>query len=218
MAADDRSDPATGGNGPDGPATIYVVDSDDGVRATLVALFEAAGFSVATFASGETFLAAERRPAKGCIILDMNLPDCSGLEVLKALGAAGDERPVVVVSAQADIPTAVAAIKEGAVDFIEKPLDDANLLVNVCAAYGNRTEAATVDEGPDFAGRALLTPRERQVLGQITAGRSNKEAGRELAISPRTVEVHRARIMEKLGAKNAADLVRIVLTGGGRVA
>ncbi|HQF30598.1 MAG TPA: response regulator [Hyphomicrobiales bacterium] len=187
------------------------------MRATLVALFEAAGFSVATFSSGEAFLAAERRPAKGCIILDMNLPDCSGLEILKALGAAGDERPVVVVSAQADIPTAVAAIKEGAVDFIEKPLDDANLLVNVCAAYGDRSEAA-VDEGPDFAGRALLTPRERQVLGQITAGRSNKEAGRELAISPRTVEVHRARIMEKLGAKNAADLVRIVLTGGGRVA
>jgi FixJ family two-component response regulator len=153
------------------------------------------------------------------VILDVHMPGRSGLDILKDLNADHYQAPIFIISGQGDIPMAVQAIKHGAFDFIEKPFDAETALQRVkeaIAAAERRKERAEGVIGDVFPGSDLLTPREREVLHQIAAGASNKEAGRSLGISPRTIEVHRARIMEKLGAKNAADLVRIVLTSEAR--
>jgi FixJ family two-component response regulator len=140
------------------------------------------------------------------------MPGRSGIEVLKALDVATFPAPVFVISGQGDIPMAVSAIKLGAVDFIEKPFDAETVVRRVKDAIAALARQEATRDMTVFQGSELLTPRERDVLKAITGGASNKEAGRTLGISPRTIEVHRARIMEKLGARNAADLVRIVLT------
>ena len=194
--------------------TIFIVDDDPAVRDALAVLFELEGYRVVGFAGGAEFLSACRHDLPDCVLLDVHMPGQSGIEVLQVLSEEGFAAPVFVISGQGDIPMAVAAIKQGAYDFFEKPFDADTVVARVRAAIAT----ARPDDGdrPDFAAASLthLTPRERDVLGEITVGASNKEAGRRLGISPRTVEVHRARIMEKLGAKNAADLVRIVLTAG----
>ena len=191
---------------------IFIVDDDSAVRDALDLVFSFAGFKVSTFAEGLAFLAAARERIPACIILDVNMPGRSGLDLLKELNAEQYAAPLFIMSGQGDIPMAVDAIRNGAVDFIEKPFD-ADMVVSRIRDVIAMSAQRVMDGGmlPDFVGRELLTPREREVLEQITAGASNKEAGRRLGISPRTVEVHRARIMEKLGARNAADLVRMVL-------
>jgi len=192
---------------------VYVVDDDAAVRDALAVVFELEGFSVVSFASGDDFLVGCGANA-GCVLLDVHMPGRSGIETLKSLTARGFRGPVFMISGQGDIPVAVQAIKEGAADFIEKPFDMDTVVARVRDAIS--LAAAGDGEIPHgaFAGAELLTPRERQVLGEIVRGLSNKEAGRTLKISPRTIEVHRARIMQKLGARNAADLVRIVMSGG----
>ncbi len=189
---------------------VYVVDDDAAVRDALAVVFELEGFTVRTFESGDRFLGG-CDATSGCVLLDVHMPGRSGIETLKSLTGRGFRGPVFMISGQGDIPVAVQAIKEGAADFIEKPFDMETVVTRV-------REAMTADpdggEPSDFPGAELLTPRERQVLREIVRGLSNKEAGRTLSISPRTIEVHRARIMQKLGARNAADLVRIVLSGG----
>jgi FixJ family two-component response regulator len=162
-------------------------------------------------------LAARVRPP-GCVLLDVHMPGSSGLDVLKELNARNFSAPVLIISGKGDIPMAVDAIRHGALDFIEKPFDALAVVARVRAAI-DAWERRAENGGTlvrEFPGHDLLTPREHEVLQRIAQGASNKEAGRELGISPRTVEVHRARIMEKLGAKNAADLMRIVLSEGRR--
>ncbi len=198
--------------------TIYVVDDEPAVRDALAVVFEMEGFAVTGYESGDAFLEAAKTHPPACVFLDVHMPGRSGLDILKALNADHYPAPIFIISGQGDIPMAVTAIKYGAFDFIEKPFDAAQIVDRVreaLAAQARREagEAHGTGVAADFPGRDLLTPRELEVLGQITAGASNKEAGRHLGISPRTIEVHRARIMEKLGARNAADLVRIVLTG-----
>mgnify|MGYP001614824003 CR=1 FL=1 len=198
--------------------TIYVVDDEPAVRDALAVVFEMEGFAVTGFESGDAFLEAAKNRVPACVFLDVHMPGRSGLDILKALNADHYPAPIFIISGQGDIPMAVTAIKYGAFDFIEKPFDAGQIVDRVreaLAAQARRAEGDGHGAGvaADFPGRDLLTPRELEVLGQITAGASNKEAGRHLGISPRTIEVHRARIMEKLGARNAADLVRIVLTG-----
>jgi FixJ family two-component response regulator len=141
-------------------------------------------------------------------LLDVNLPDRSGLEMLRELDAPRYPAPILIVSGQRDVPTAVNAIRGGALDFIEKPFEAAAVVARVRDAIRAWTRRARLSA---VAGAEHLTPRERQVLLLVTSGASSKEAGRALGISPRTVEVHRASIMHKLGAKNATDLVRLVL-------
>lgn len=196
--------------------TIYVVDDEPAVRDALAVVFEMEGFTVTGYESGDAFLEAAKTHPPACVFLDVHMPGRSGLDILKALNADHYPAPIFIISGQGDIPMAVTAIKYGAFDFIEKPFD-AGLIVDrvreALAAQARRGEDDGDGVAAEFPGRELLTPRELEVLGQITAGASNKEAGRHLGISPRTIEVHRARIMEKLGARNAADLVRIVLTG-----
>jgi FixJ family two-component response regulator len=187
---------------------IFVVDDDETMRDTLFAVLAPEGCRVTCFAEGQSFLAAARVRTPSCILLDVNMPDRSGLDVLRELDAPHYPAPILIVSGQRDVPTAVNAIKGGALDFIEKPFSAAAVVARVREAISAWTGRALLS---DVKGAEHLTPREREVLLLLTSGASNKEAGRTLGISPRTVEVHRARIMDKLGAKNAADLVRLVL-------
>lgn len=196
-------------------AIVYVVDDDAAVRDALTVVFELEGFTVRAFDSGDGFLAGCDASA-GCVLLDVHMPGRSGIETLKSLTARGFRGPVFMISGQGDIPVAVQAMKEGAADFIEKPFDMETVVTLVREAMLDAPPGDGDDAVGGFSGAELLTPRERQVLGEIVRGLSNKEAGRTLKISPRTIEVHRARIMQKLGARNAADLVRIVLSGDAR--
>ncbi|MFN8829114.1 MAG: response regulator transcription factor [Labrys sp. (in: a-proteobacteria)] len=200
-----------------GGSEIFVVDDDVAVRDSLGTLLKIEGYSVSVFADGHSFLAAAKQRTPACVILDVNMPGRSGLDILRELNAQHYPAPIFIISGQGDIPMAVEAIKNGALDFIEKPFDADTVVSHVrdAIAAAERRQKRGGEAGlSSFPGREHLTPREREVLGQIAAGASNKEAGRHLGISPRTIEVHRARIMEKLGAKNAADLVRIVMSEG----
>jgi two-component system, LuxR family, response regulator FixJ len=199
---------------------VFIVDDDPSVRAVLSIVLSGEGYQVTSFVEGEAFLDAARAHAPGCVLLDVQLPDCSGLEVLRQLNAEHYPAPILVISGHGDISTAIDAIKNGALDFIEKPFDAGKVAARVREAIGawRRTRNRAKNEDglmvSDFPGRDRLTAREYEVLQRIADGASNKETGRTLGISPRTVEVHRARIMEKLNAKNAADLMRVVLRGG----
>ncbi|WP_068088279.1 response regulator transcription factor [Polycladidibacter stylochi] len=194
------------------PYVIHVVDDDPAVRDALSLLFETEGFTVGAYANAEEFLQAVSVKKPDCVLLDVHMPGRSGIDILKTLHNEHFPSPIFIISGQGDIPMAVEAIKSGAYDFIEKPFDVDSIIARVREAVAS-VHSSNASGLAVFPGSETLTPRERQVLQEITAGSSNKEAGRNLKISPRTVEVHRARIMEKLGARNAADLVRIVLTG-----
>jgi two-component system response regulator FixJ len=197
---------------------IFVVDDDPMVLNALSIMLSRAGYQVTPFAEGASFLAAARSRTPACIILDVHMPGRSGLDILKELNGEQYPAPIFIVSGAGDIPMAVEAIKNGALDFIEKPFDATTLVTHVrdaIEAWSRRRGNGGRLLGT-FRGHDQLTSRERDVLSQIASGSSNKQAGRELGISPRTIEVHRARILEKLGAKNAADLVRIVLSEGRR--
>jgi len=202
------------------PPAIYVVDDDVAVRDALCLILTLDGFHVSSYAEGSSFLAAVRQHQPDCIILDVHMPGRSGLDILKELHNQNCSVPLFIISGQGDIPMAVDAIKNGALDFIEKPFNAETLVTRVreamTAAVRRKSDtAAGGGLAAQFPGRDLLTPREYQVLELIANGASNKEAGRHLGISPRTIEVHRARIMEKLGAKNTVDLVHIVLSDRG---
>jgi FixJ family two-component response regulator len=192
---------------------VFIVDDDPLVCAALSDVLSGEGFEVTSFVDGESFLDAARLRTPRCVLIDVHLPGCSGLEVLKVLDAQRYPAPIFVISGRSDIPTAVDAIRNGALDFIEKPLDPATVITRVRGAIRAWQNPGQEDSilTRDFHGHERLTAREREVLERIARGASNKEIGRKLCISPRTVEAHRAHIMVKLGARNAADLMRIVL-------
>jgi two-component system response regulator FixJ len=212
-------DPRGGTPGMDGNALtpeIFVVDDDPAVRDLLSEVFAQAGYRAISFVDGASFLAAARERIPACVILDIYLPGRSGLEVLKDLDAANYPAPIFIASGRGDIPTAVEAIKNGAFDFIEKRQDAGSLVGRVRDAITARAQMKQGAAGAEpplhrFPGYDLLTQREREVLALITASATNKEAATSLGISQRTVEIHRAHIMHKLGAKNSVDLARKVL-------
>jgi FixJ family two-component response regulator len=195
---------------------IFVVDDDPAVRDTLSMVLSAGGYEVICFADGAALLAIARTRTPSCILLDVHIPGKSGLDILKELHGEDYPAPIFMISGQGDIAMAVSAIKSGAIDFIEKPFRGNEIVTRIkeaVEAYTRRQQETGSNVTPlHFPGREPLTRREREVLQQFTAGASNKEAGRTLGISPRTIEDHRANIMKKLGARNAADLVRIVMT------
>jgi FixJ family two-component response regulator len=202
---------------PLGRGEIFVVDDDPAVRDTLSMVLSAAGYQVICFADGAALLPVARSRIPSCILLDVHIPGKSGLDILKELHGEDYPAPIFIISGQGDIAMAVSAIKSGALDFIEKPFRGNDIVARLDEAIGAYARRQTGHSAADiaglqFPGREPLTRREREVLGQFTSGASNKEAGRSLGISPRTIEDHRANIMKKLGARNAADLIRIVMT------
>ncbi|PWC26676.1 response regulator transcription factor [Teichococcus aestuarii] len=195
----------------------YVVDDEAVVRRSVVMLLDAAGFKATAFESGESFLAAAAAGLPfGCLLLDLRMPGMDGLAVQREPAARGIDMPVVVITAHGDVPVAVQAMKLGAVDFIEKPYDGEALLRAAGAALaGGAERQAQQREAAEAAERlALLTPRESEVVRGLVAGRQNKEIARDLQLSPRTVEVHRANAMEKLGARSVSEAVRLALVAG----
>lgn len=193
------------------------MDSDAATRETLSMILQKEGYDVICFADGAALLSLAKARIPVCIFLEVTIPGKAGIDTLKRLRAQNHQVPVFAVSGRADIPTAVDAIRNGAVDFIEKPFLGIEIVERVNEAVGIRPPSP--DEETSSRIRALslpgcpaLTLREQQVLAKIAAGASNKEAARQLGLSARTVEDHRASIMRKIGVKNAADLMRRVFS------
>ena len=197
---------------PDEPL-VYLIDDDEALRESVVTLLDVAGIAVRAFASGPEFLVVAPSLRSGCIITDVRMPGMDGIELQKRLREIGVVLPVLVMTGQADVPTAIKAMKAGAVDFIEKPFTEESLLSAIRGALeadraGSR-QRAEIDAAK--ARLATLTPRENEVLAELVAGRPNKVIAHDLGMSPRTVEVHRARIMTKTGAESLSGLVQMVL-------
>lgn len=196
---------------------VFIVDDDAAVCDALSMEFAREGYRATTFRDGTAFLAAARTRSPACVLLDVDMPGRSGLEILNELDARTYPAPILLMSSRRDIPTVVEAIKDGAFDFIEKRPDGEATVACVRATIDGWTRQRQQNGNggqplpSSFLGCDPLTPRERDVLSQITAAASNKEAAATLGISQRTVEVHRGHIMQKLGARNTAHLVRIVL-------
>ena len=197
----------------DAAAAVHVVDDDEAVRHSLAFLFESAGLPVRAYESAAAFLLAAPGLAAGCVVTDVRMPGMDGLALQRRLAETGVRLPVIVMTGHGDVPVAVQALKAGATDFIEKPFDDDALLAAVRAALAaSRAERERGAEAGRFAARlAGLTPRERQVFDRLVEGQQNKAIARDLGASPRTVEVHRARVMEKMGARSLPELVRMAL-------
>jgi two-component system response regulator FixJ len=195
---------------------IFIVDDDYDMREALSALFRHAGYQTASFTDGRSFVHLARNQIPACVLLDICMPGPSGLDILKEIDAKNYPAPILIVSGQGDVLSVVQAMRSGAFDYIEKRLDGETIMARVVDAIDMWTvlrqrEETTPPICPDFPGYHQLTRREREVLSQIAAAASNKETARNLGISPRTVEIHRGRIMHKLGAKNSVDLMRIVM-------
>ena len=192
---------------------VFVVDDDDAVRDSLALLLGLRGYATRSFARGEELLAAIDRGATGCILLDLRLPGIDGLAVQAELAAREIRLPIIILTAHGDAATARAALKAGAFDFLEKPIDDAVLRATIEAALARDHEAR--DRASHRAAwqdrLARLTPREREVLDLVIHGRHNREIAAALGISPRTVEVYKARVMDKLQVDRLPDLIRIAL-------
>lgn len=196
---------------------IYIIDDDEAVRDSLKILLDANGFTVEDFASGPAFLAAGRG-GPGCALVDIGMPEMGGLELQRILAERRPELPVIMITGQAEVPIAVQAMKAGAADFIEKPFDEAALLASIRLALARSEQAArTRNESAEAAERiAQLTAREKEVLDELVLGHPNKVIAYNLSISPRTVEIHRARIMQKMEARSLSELVRLALDAGKR--
>lgn len=192
--------------------TIYVVDDDQDVRDSLKVLLEFADYNVRIFESAVKFLAADLHGIAGCLIVDIRMPDMDGLELQDELLKREIDLPVIVITGHGDVPLAVRAMRAGAVDFLEKPFREEALLEAIQRAFRRtpRRNAAKTDEVR--ARLEALTEREREVLNLVVEGQTNKEVARVLDISPRTVDIHRAHVMEKMHAKTLADLVRMALS------
>jgi len=197
-------------------ATVHIVDDDGSIRELLSWLMKRNGFAARVYPDARSFLAAYKPGGPGCLLLDLNLPGMSGLELQQALKAQGVLLPVVFLSGRADIPKAVRAVREGAIDFIEKPFDYKQVVDLVREALQRDVAAsAQRDRKRRLADRlAQLTQREREVLEFVVAGRMNREIAEALDISIKTVEAHRAKLMEKLEVGSVAELVQAVVAAG----
>lgn len=194
-------------------ATIFLVEDDEGLRRALVFLLRTAGYAVKDFASAQDFLESRFDDRNACLVTDIRMPGMDGLELQAAVSARHPGLPVVLITGHGDVPLAVRAMRAGAFDFLEKPFADQTFLTSITLALEKAGARASGQRAADAARAALtnLTAREREVMELLAAGDTSKAIGRTLGISDRTVEVHRARVMEKMGARSIAELVRAVL-------
>ncbi len=197
--------------------TVFIVDDDPAVRDALGLLLGIRGYRTAVFASAEAFLQGWQPAWSGCLLIDIRMSGMDGLALQQELLRRGCTMPVIIMSGHGDVSTARAAFKADAVDFLEKPLDDAKLIAAIDEAL-SRARANQSEQQRRHRSASMLselTPREREVMQLVVLGRHNRDIGPELGISVRTVEVHKARLMSKLGVDNVADLVRISLLDQG---
>lgn len=195
---------------------VYVVDDEESIRKSLSFALRTTGHAVTTFAGGTEFLREARGLRPGCVLLDVRMPDMDGLEVQREMAARGIALPVVVLTGHGDVGIAVQAMKAGAVDFLEKPFEQAVLARAIDAAFARLAQREAGDQfARDCAVRiAGLTPREQDVLRGLADGLPNKSIAFDLGISARTVEVHRAHLMEKMGVSSLSELLRIAFAAG----
>ncbi|WP_298109014.1 response regulator [Bradyrhizobium sp.] len=194
-------------------SVIHVVEDDGAMRESLVELLEESGYMVRGYRRAEELLARGTAIEPGCIVSDVRMPGMDGLTLLRRLRAGGSTMPLILITGHGDVSMAVAAMKAGAVDFLEKPFE-ADALLDALVTALHRSPGSDKAEDSELSRQLLqkLTSREHEVLGQLVAGKSNKEIAAQLNISPRTVEFHRAHIMEKTAAKGLPELVRIWLS------
>jgi len=195
------------------PATVFIVDDDEAVRDSLRLLLKSIGLPVRTLASAQEFLPSYDVRQPGCLVLDIRMPGMSGLELQQQLNVRGATIPVVFITGHGDIPMAVEAMQHGAFDFLQKPFRDQDLIDRVQRALERdatiRAQLKATDRIREHL--ASLTPREREVLDLVTAGKPNKVMAGDLGVSQRTIEIHRARVMEKMQARSLAQLVRMLM-------
>ena len=195
------------------PATVFVVDDDDAVRNSLRLLLKSVGLPVTLYASAQEFLVGYDLDHPGCLVLDIRMPGMSGLDLQRQLALRGAIIPIVFITGHGDVPMAVDAMQQGAFDFLQKPFRDQDLIDRVQRAFEKdaTSRRALAEVGRIREQFETLTAREREVLTLVTSGKANKVIAAELDVSPRTVEIHRARVMEKMEAPSLAALVRMVL-------
>jgi two-component system response regulator FixJ len=198
----------------DKTGAVHVVDDDAAVRDSLLMLLESAGLPVRTYDSAAAFLAVSRDLAAGCVLADVRMPQIDGLTLQRELARQGSLLSVIIMTGHGDVPIAVQALKGGAADFLEKPFDEANLIAVVQTALvrSARARDAAASAAACATRLASLTPRERDVLDRLVSGHASKAIAYDLGTSPRTVEVQRARVMEKMGVRSVAELVRMTLS------
>ena len=205
----------------DGPFIIFLVDDDAGVLKALERMLQLRGYEVRSFTSPTAFLASHDASIPGCAVLDVAMPDLDGLALQHALAAEGSQRPVIFLTGEGDIPTSVRAMRAGAVDFLTKPFSDVDLLTAIARAEKEDSENRSANAGLNSinARLAMLTPREREVMTHVVAGRLNKQIAGDIGTVEKTVKLHRGRMMRKLGVRSVADLVRLAeragITAGG---
>lgn len=197
--------------------TVFIVEDDAAVRDALGLLLGLQGYAVAMFCDAESFLGALRADWHGCALIDIRMPGIDGLTLQQRLYESGCALPVVIMTGHGDVDSARTAFRSQAVDFLEKPIDETRLLAAVREAFQRQAVSQEAEDGKTDFERLLatLTPREREVMDLVVAGRHNRDIADALGISARTVEVHKARMMAKLGAASVADLVRLSLAGRG---
>ena len=196
-----------------GLPTVFIVDDDEAVRNSLRLLVKSVGLTAAALVSAQEFLASYDPLQPGCLLLDVRMPGMSGLELQQRLNLLGAVIPVIFITGHGDVPMAVEAMQQGAFDFLQKPFRDQDLIDRIQRALEkDRANRAALGEHSRIREQhETLTPREREVLALVTSGKANKVMAADLGLSQRTIEIHRARVMEKMGASSLAHLVRMVL-------
>jgi FixJ family two-component response regulator len=193
---------------------VYVVDDDDGMRRALTLLLSTVGYATEAYARPGDFLAHFKREEPGCLVLDIRMPEMSGLELQQQLNRTGCMLPIIFITGHGDVPMAVQAMKAGAFEFIQKPFRDQDLLdqINHALQHDAENRKGVAQRAEVLRRMESLTPRERQVMDLVVEGGANKVIAIDLGLSERTVEIHRAKVMEKMGARSVAHLVRLHMT------